>query len=117
MVMVLVGARPWLTKDGSQPATRGDNKTPSQRGVDPPESRVSSGSTLKTMKPKAKMGRTYRQLSRRGLNYSLLNFLLLTLFLCLGGKGDNPAAVDRAKWKTMQNFMNDTVRFVEMIHS
>jgi len=24
--------------------------------------------------------------------------------------------VDRNKWKSMQNFMNDTVRFVEMIH-
>nr|CAB3238692.1 dynein heavy chain 8, axonemal-like [Phallusia mammillata] len=115
MVMVLVDAHPWLTGTRAEPQSQGrpETKTPrtAKRVLDHIEgsdksSRVSSGSTLKTgpRKP-AKPPRLNRQVTRTASSFGMTS----------GTQGDG--SVDRNKWKSMQNFMNDTVRFVEMIHS
>lgn len=49
--------------------------------------------------------------------YMLKEFFLYISGISGGGKSEGAPSVDRTKWKSMQNFMNDTVRFVEMIHS
>ncbi|XP_077973667.1 uncharacterized protein LOC120348568 isoform X2 [Styela clava] len=107
MVMVLVGANPYLSTrpdQQSQMGTRGsETKTPKngrrEHTTEPVESRVSSGSTL----------RTTRKVKAKGRRQST--------FAASNAKSEGLSAADRNKWKSMQNFMNDTVRFVEMIHA
>ncbi|CAK8694917.1 unnamed protein product [Clavelina lepadiformis] len=113
MVMILVGAQPWLIQSRGDQHSQGGRevKTPKNTrksgdhadGSDKSESRVSSGSTLKTAK---KQPRLSRQMTRTSTSS----------FAAAATSSKNESSVGRNKWKSMQNFMNDTVRFVEMIH-